>query len=84
MMRSRLLRSASAIIAVSAAAALLVSCSAPPNATVTTLRVEAGSSQGTVEHVGAGGLYAFADASTPAAATVAPLHLNQVVQPPPV
>jgi hypothetical protein len=82
MIRSRLLRSASAFVAVSAAAALLASCSFPAEP-ATTLRVEASKSMGPVEHVAAGGLYAFADASTPAAASTEPLHLNQVVQPPP-
>jgi hypothetical protein len=82
MIRSRLLRSASALVALSAAAALLVSCSSPAKS-ATTLRVDASNSVGPVEHVGAGGLYAFADASTPATARTAPLHLDQVVQPPP-
>ena len=37
-----------------------------------------------VSHVGSGGLYALRNATTPAASPwVVPLHLNQIVQPPP-
>jgi hypothetical protein len=49
-----------------------------------TLVVDLGTTVRPVTHVGSGGLYALRDATTPAASPwVSPLHLNQLVQPPP-
>ncbi|MEH3076223.1 MAG: hypothetical protein PGN11_06020 [Quadrisphaera sp.] len=48
-----------------------------------TLVVDASGTLRPVTHVAAGTLYGIADASTPSAAQLMPLHLNQITQPPP-
>jgi hypothetical protein len=66
-----------------ALALLTASAGAPALAAGDTLVVNAGSVLRPVTHVAAGGLYSLATATTPTAAELPPLHLNQLVQPPP-
>jgi len=73
---------ASAAVAL-AAAWILGPAGAPAFAAGDTLVVNAGSVLRPVTHVAAGGLYALATATTPTAAELPPLHLNQLVQPAP-
>jgi hypothetical protein len=66
-----------------AAAALLLPSGVPALAAGDTLVVNAGSVLRPVTHVAAGGLYALATPTQPAAAELPPLRLNQLVQPAP-
>jgi len=73
-------------VAVAGAAAAVVAVGAvvPAAAVPTTnITVDAGSVVRPVTHVGSGGLYALASATTPDPSTLAPLHLNQLTQPAP-
>lgn len=62
---------------------LVVPAGTPASAAGDTLVVNAGSVLRPVTHVGAGGLYALATATTPTPSELPPLHLNQLVQPAP-
>jgi len=64
------------------AAAVLVPLPAA-QAAGNTLVVDAGTTVRPVTHVGAGGLYALATATSPSPALLAPLRLNQLTQPAP-
>lgn len=67
-----------------ATGAVLTACTAQPSpASAPTLRVHAGRPFRPVTHVAAGGLYALATATSPSSASIAPLHLRQLTQPPP-
>ncbi len=70
-------------VAVLAGAALVLPAGVPAEAAGDTLVVNAGSVLRPVTHVAAGGLYALATPTEPAAAELPPLHLNQLVQPAP-
>jgi hypothetical protein len=71
------------LTAVALAAGFGLAATAPASAAGDTLVVDAAASIRPVTHVGAGGLYAFADAATPPDAILKPLHLNTLTQPAP-
>src|SRR6266851_521405 len=66
-----------------AIATVLAPAGTPAFAAGDMLVVNAGSVLRPVTHVAAGGLYALATPTQPAAAELPPLHLNQLVQPAP-
>lgn len=81
--RSRLLR---ASVAGAAAASLVAAGAALPAVAAiggNTLTIDAATVVRPVTHVGAGGLYGLATASTPDPASLLPLHVNQFTQPAP-
>ncbi|HEY0247958.1 MAG TPA: hypothetical protein VGC45_06820 [Gryllotalpicola sp.] len=76
------LRAGAALLA-AATAVTAASCTMSGPVSRSILTVDLGHDLRPVTHVGSGGLYALATATDPARPLIAPLHLNQLTQPPP-